>query len=125
VCVLLISRFSSAGLFISLGMALQSRPLKHTMPESDEEVQQEVKKKLGIVPCLWQIHIVHKVLEQDDVITVAPTGMGKSLTYLVPLVFVKNGIVLVTPLKLLGQQFVNIFAENIISAVSMTAHMQY
>jgi hypothetical protein len=39
-----------------------------------------------------------------------------------PLLFVKHGIVvLVTPLKLLGQQFVDILAKNNISAVSITA----
>ena len=39
-----------------------------------------------------------------------------------PLLFVKHGVVvLVTPLKLLGKQFVKILAQNIISAVSMTA----
>jgi len=44
------------------------------MPESDEVVQDEVKARLGVRPCLWQIHVVRKILEQDDVITIAATG---------------------------------------------------
>jgi superfamily II DNA/RNA helicase len=103
-------------------MPLSPKPLKHTMPKSDEEVQRQVEEKLGVCPCLWQILVVCKILEQDDVITIAATGSGKCLTYWMPLLFVKHGIVvLVTPLKLLGQQFVDILAKNNISAVSITA----
>ena len=92
------------------------------MPESDEEVQGLVEEKLGVRPCLWQIKVVHKILAQDDDITIAATGSGKSSTYWMPLLFIKHGVVvLVTPLKLLGKQFVDILAKNIISAVSITA----
>ena len=92
------------------------------MPESDDAVQDEVEARLGVRPCLWQIRVVCKILEQDDVITVAATGSGKSLTYWMPLLFVKHGvIIIVTPLKLLGRQFVDVLADNMISAVSMTA----
>ena len=61
-------------------------------------------------------------MEQDDVITIVATGSGKSLTYWMPLLFVKHGIVIiVTPLKLLGKQFVEVLTKNSISAISMTA----
>jgi superfamily II DNA helicase RecQ len=103
-------------------MALVSKLWKHTMPESDEDVQNDIEARFGIRPCLWQIRVVRKILEQDDVITVAATGSGKSLTYWMPLLYVKHGIVvIVTPLKLLGKQFVEVLAENGMSAVSMTA----
>ena len=36
-------------------MPVLSRPLEHTMPESDEDVQNDVESKTGIRPCLWQI----------------------------------------------------------------------
>jgi hypothetical protein len=58
-------------------MPLSPKPLKHTMPESDKEVQRQVEEKLGVHPCLWQILVVYKILEQDDVITIAATGSGK------------------------------------------------
>jgi superfamily II DNA helicase RecQ len=61
-------------------------------------------------------------MDGDDVITIAPTGLGKSLTYWMPLLFIRHGItVVVTPLKLLGGQFVKMLQDNRISAVSITA----
>jgi superfamily II DNA helicase RecQ len=94
----------------------------HTMPDDDAEVQTQIFEKFGVRPCLWQIQVVHAILACDDVITVAPTGSGKSLTYFMPLIYVKHGItVLVTPLKLLGDQFVKRLTDDIISAVSITA----
>ena len=62
------------------------------------------------------------ILEQWDVITIAATGSGKSLIYWMALLFIKHGIVvLVTPLKLLGVQFVGVLERNELTAVSMTA----
>jgi hypothetical protein len=40
--------------FISLIMPM----LSHTMPKSDQEVQERVKEVFSIMPCLWQIHII-------------------------------------------------------------------
>ena len=92
------------------------------MPESDEEVQKLVEKRIGIRPCLWQIKVVRMILEQWDVIEIAATGSGKSLPYWMALIFIKHGIVvLVTPLKLLGQQFARVLEKNELKAVSMTA----
>ena len=103
-------------------MPVLSRPLEHTMPESDEDVQNDVESKTGIWPCLWQIAVVRLILEQQDVITVAATGSGKSLTYWMALLYIKYGIVLlVTPLRLLRKQFVGILTGNKITTVSMTA----
>ena len=96
--------------------------LKHTMPESDEEVQKQVEAVFGFRPCLWQIQVVWAILNGDGVITIAPTGSGKSMTYWMPLLYIKHGIiVVVTPLKLLGGQFMDMLQGNGISAVSITA----
>lgn len=92
------------------------------MPDSDEDVQRDVEKVFGFKPCLWQIRVVRAVLAGEDVITIAPTGSGKSLTYWIPLLYIKHGItVVVTPLKLLGTQFVETLRDNGICAVSITA----
>jgi superfamily II DNA helicase RecQ len=65
---------------------------------------------------------VRAILDGGDVITIAPTGSGKSLTYWMPLLYIKYGItVIVTLLKLLGTQFVEMLGDNGISAVSITA----
>ena len=49
-------------------------------------------------------------------------GSGKSMTYWMPLLYIKHRIiVVVTPLKLLGGQFVDMLQGNGISAMSITA----
>jgi superfamily II DNA helicase RecQ len=92
------------------------------MLESDEEVQREVEERTGTRPCIWQIKVVHKILEGGDIITIAATGLGKSFTYWMVLLYVKHGIViLITLLKLLGKQFVDMLAKNHLKAVSIMA----
>ena len=91
--------------------------LLHTMPESDKEVQRQVEEVFG----LWQIHVVRAVLAGEDVITIAPTGSGKSLTYWILLLYIKHGItVVVSPLKLLGTQFAQMLGDNQTSAYSIS-----
>ena len=70
----------------------QSRPIKHTMPESDEQVQREVEERTGIRPCIWQIKVVRKVLEGGNVVTIVATSSGKSFTYWMVLLYVKQAI---------------------------------
>ena len=62
------------------------------MPEGDEEVQRQVEEVFasGFKPYLWHICVARAVLAGEDVITVAPTG--KSLTYWIPLLYIKHGI---------------------------------
>ncbi|OSX62963.1 hypothetical protein POSPLADRAFT_1116620, partial [Postia placenta MAD-698-R-SB12] len=62
--------------------------------------------KLGRDPCKWQAKVVHAILkEEKDVVCVAPTGPGKTLTFWMPLLFHQDGIqIVVTPLNILGNQ---------------------
>ena len=60
----------------------------HTMPEDDEEVRNQVEAPFGVHPCLWQICVICAVLAGDNVITIAPTGLGKSLTYWMTLLYI-------------------------------------
>ncbi|KAF7986896.1 hypothetical protein HWV62_12661 [Athelia sp. TMB] len=95
---------------------------KHTMSDNDEQVCEDVAQIFGYKPCLWQIRVVRAILEEDDAITIAPTGAGKSLTFWLVLLYIKYGIsVLVTPLKLLGAQFADALEDNMISVVNITA----
>jgi hypothetical protein len=118
----IITCLSSLSLGVLLVMAAHSKFLNHTMPKSDEVVQRLVEERTGIRPCLLQIKVVQMILAQWDGIEIAATGLGKSLPYWMALLFIKYGIVvLVTPLKLLGEQFVRVLEKNKLTAVSMTA----
>ncbi|PBK79409.1 P-loop containing nucleoside triphosphate hydrolase protein [Armillaria gallica] len=91
------------------------------MPEKDEEVQARVQAIFRCSPCLWQIDVARRFLAGEDVITIAPTGAGKSLTYWIPLVFAEKGIVIVVlPLKQLRTQFSSSLISKGFSAISVT-----
>jgi len=63
------------------------------------------QEKFGITPCTWQLQSARYQLEKKDVVTISPTGSGKTLTFWIPLLFNTNGImVIVTPLNILGQK---------------------
>ena len=120
--LVLFGRHQNHRCLMSLEMPFQSRLREHTMPTINDEVQREVEEQTGTRPCIWQIEVVHMVLDGNDVIMIAATGSGKSFPYWMPLLYIKHGIViLVTPLKLLGKQFVDMLEKNQLRAVSMTA----
>ena len=92
------------------------------MPDDNTQVQREMEKRMDLQPCIWQIEVDCKVLEGIDVITIAATGSGKSLCYWMALLYVKyRTVFLVTPLKLLGKQFVETLESNDLCTMSMTA----
>ena len=93
----------------------------HTMLEIDLKVQKDIEEFFGIHPCLWQIRVTHATLGGNDLVTIAPTGLRKSLTYWLPLWYITNGIVIaVTSLKQLGTQFSEKLKEHV-TAVSIMA----
>lgn len=61
---------------------------------------------------------------EKDVIAIAATGSGKTLTFWMPLLFKKDGIqVVVTPLNILGKQNVESLATMGIRGITVTAGM--
>jgi superfamily II DNA helicase RecQ len=61
-------------------------------------------------------------LQGKDCITIAPTGSGKTLTFWIPLLFNDNGIIIiVTPLKLLGNKNVVELGSMNIKGINVTA----
>ncbi|KIM55576.1 hypothetical protein SCLCIDRAFT_78420, partial [Scleroderma citrinum Foug A] len=69
----------------------------------------------GIQPCLWQIKVTETLLKGGkDIICIVGTGMGKMLTFWMPLLFRSGGIqIVVTPLNLLGKQNIASLARAI------------
>ena len=77
----------------------------------------------GIRPCLWQIKVTETLLQGGkDIICIAGTGMGKTLTFWMPLLFQSGGIqIVVTLLNLLGKQNVASLARAGIWAIAISS----
>ncbi|KAJ6494591.1 P-loop containing nucleoside triphosphate hydrolase protein [Mycena vulgaris] len=90
---------------------------------SFDEIRAKAITHLGYHPCLWQIKVVEAILKRDgDVVCIAATGSGKTLTFWLPLLFNPQGIQLVIiPLHILGDQNVAQLAKMGIKAIALTA----
>ncbi|KAJ7207018.1 hypothetical protein C8J57DRAFT_1727419 [Mycena rebaudengoi] len=87
------------------------------------EIRDKIEAVFGYRPCLWQIKVVRAILKRDrDVVSIAATGSGKTLTFWMPLLFIPDGIqIVVTSLNILGKQNVDSLAKVGISAITITA----
>jgi len=90
---------------------------------SFDEIRLKTFENFKKVPCAWQIHVCEAVLRGDrDVISIAGTGMGKTLTFWMPLVFRLQGIqLIITPLNILGEQNTTILDRLGIEAIFISA----
>ena len=107
-------------------MALLSKPQRLATSgdiPSYDEIHQKTYIWFGFYPCLWQIRVVEAILKHDkDIISIAATGAGKSLTFWMPLLFNKGGIqVVVTPLNILGDQNINDLRARGVSGIAISA----
>ncbi|KAF7967710.1 hypothetical protein HWV62_33295 [Athelia sp. TMB] len=87
-------------------------PTPNELP-SIAEIRRLTQEKLGHRPCLWQVRVVEGILKHDkDIIAVAATGSGKTLTFWMPLLFREEGIqILLTPINCLGKQNIDSLAS--------------
>jgi superfamily II DNA helicase RecQ len=88
------------------------------------EIRNHTEAVFGCRPCLWQIKVVEAVLRGDrDVVSIAGTGMGKTLTFWMPLLFRPKGSVqiIVTPLNILGKQNVESLRKAGLKAIFISA----
>ncbi|EPQ50065.1 P-loop containing nucleoside triphosphate hydrolase protein, partial [Gloeophyllum trabeum ATCC 11539] len=85
------------------------------------DIRTRVREKFGQRPCLWQLQAVQAILRRDkDVVCIAGTGSGKTLTFWMPLLFRPDGIqIVVTPLNILGEQNTRELQQNRISAIAL------
>ena len=90
---------------------------------SINEIRSRTLETFGKRPCLWQARICQAVLNGDqDIISIAGTGMGKTLTFWMPLLFRPLGILLVvTPLNILGKQNVATLEKAGIDGIFISA----
>ena len=89
---------------------------------SSETIRVAVKEKFGFFPCKWQVEAALTQLQQRDLILLASTGSGKTLTFWIPLLFNEGGItIVVTPLVVLGDKNVVELSAVSIPAVNCTS----
>jgi len=103
--------------------ALPSLPLNQSPVPSLLDIRTRTHNVFGIQPCLWQIKVTETLLKGGkDVICIAGTGMGKTLTFWMPLLFRSGGIqIIVTPLNLLGKQNVASLARAGIRTIAISS----
>lgn len=66
--------------------------------------------------------VVDAMLRGNDILCIARTGMGKTLTFWMPLLFRPDGVqIVVTPLNRLGKQNVAVLEKAHILAISINA----
>ena len=107
-------------------MPLVSKPLGSAEPwkaPSYEEIHQKTFEAFGFYPCLWQICVVEAILKHDrDVISIAATSSGKTLTFWMLLLFHKGGVqMVVTPLNLLGTENVDDLVSKGFTVIAISA----
>ena len=92
---------------------------------SAAEIRSRTQEVFGKTPCLFQIELCLAQLQAQytiqDIFSIAPTGSGKTLCFLMPLLFNRKITIIVTALNILGKQFSQQANDIGISAVSITA----
>ncbi|KAG2130313.1 P-loop containing nucleoside triphosphate hydrolase protein [Suillus bovinus] len=84
-------------------------------------IEDAVEVTFNIALCKFQLRCVQAQLDRKDIITIAPTGAGKTLTFWIPLLFNNDGIViLITALNGLGDQNIKELQQLGTSAVNLT-----
>jgi superfamily II DNA helicase RecQ len=86
-----------------------------------DAMREAVKECFGFFPCTWQLKAALTQLEQNDLVTLAPTGSGKTLTFWIPLLFNGDGIIIIiSPLIVLGEKNVDELSLVSIPAINLT-----
>ncbi|TFY66970.1 hypothetical protein EVG20_g4124 [Dentipellis fragilis] len=101
----------------------QRMPSVPTASPSFADIREKTEAVFGKRPCQLQVKICSAILQgKKNVVCCASTGFGKTLTFMMPLLFAESGImIVVSALNILGTQMVNILAPVGISAIAVTA----
>ncbi|KAJ3562339.1 hypothetical protein NP233_g9639 [Leucocoprinus birnbaumii] len=94
-------------------------PSKYSLPTEDQ-IRRDVIARFGVKPCLYQIRDALAQLRGEDVITIAATGSGKTLTFWIPLLYIEDDFIfLITALNILGDQNVKELQAAGFSAINL------
>ena len=90
---------------------------------SIDEIRDGALSLLQKQPCKWQADICQAVLQGNhDIISIAGTGAGKTLTFWLPLLFHPTGVqIVVTPLNILGQQNIGTLSKAGVKGIFISA----
>jgi len=85
-------------------------------------IQDKCKEIFNKTPCQFQSLLCLWHLQRKNIISISPTGSGKTLTFWLPLLFSPTSIIIIiTALNVLGDQFVAQLEEVGFPAVAVTA----
>jgi superfamily II DNA helicase RecQ len=89
---------------------------------SFSDIRQVTQDRFGKRPCLWQMKVAKAFIQRDrDIVCIAGTSLGKTMTFWMPLLL-KPGIqIVVTPLNQLGKQNVDSLAKAGMRSISISA----
>ena len=89
-----------------LPIVTDARRFLASLIPSKNVIREKTRLLLGFLPCDWQVETVQALLSGQNVITVAPTGFGKTATFWMPFPFepINSVCIIVTPLTSLGKQ---------------------
>jgi superfamily II DNA helicase RecQ len=92
-------------------------------PSPIKALREKTLKSFGQNPCLWQTQVVQSILLGDkDIILIAATGSGKTMTFWMPLLAVEGSIqIICAPLNLLGTVNAALLTKQGIPAICITA----
>ncbi|KAG1763647.1 hypothetical protein EV702DRAFT_1219569 [Suillus placidus] len=78
-------------------------------------------KRFGKRPCLWQLKVAKAFLQKDrDIVCIAGTSLGKTMSFWLPLLWKKGLQIIVTPLNQLGKQNVDSLAKAGMQSISIS-----
>lgn len=87
-----------------------------------DDIHRRVLETFKNRPCRWQCLVAQSILTQRDVIINVGTGMGKTLSFFIPILFQNKGIhIIITPLNVLGKQNADYLNNAGISAIAISS----
>ncbi|KIO32743.1 hypothetical protein M407DRAFT_211374, partial [Tulasnella calospora MUT 4182] len=88
---------------------------------SYDSVKKDCENRLGCTPCKWQIDAALATVSRQDAIVISATGSGKTLPMLIPLLYLRNALVIIiSPLTVLCAQFQELVLKHNFRGIAVT-----